>query len=303
MESWTSYPSIYNLGHAAVAELFSGPVIVEEKIDGSQFAFGVDDDGELRVRSKGKEIQLGAPEKMFAKAVQTAKGLAPLLKPDWTYRAEFLSKPHHNALAYGRVPEKNLILFDVSTGLESYLSVHEKSKEAGRLGLEVVPLLFEGVVAGTEQFVALLETTSILGGQKIEGVVIKPAGYGLFGRDKKCLMGKYVSPAYREVHAHQWKQANPQSGDILERICSQYRAETRWAKAVQHLLESGTLENSPRDIGALILEVPEDVERECGDEIRHVLWSWAWPQIRRGIIRGLPEWYKAKLLEKQFAPE
>jgi len=303
LESWTSYPSIYNLGHAAVAELFSGPVIVEEKIDGSQFAFGVDDDGELRVRSKGKEIQLGAPEKMFAKAVQTAKGLAPLLKPDWTYRAEFLSKPHHNALAYGRVPEKNLILFDVSTGLESYLSVHEKSKEAGRLGLEVVPLLFEGVVAGTEQFVALLETTSILGGQKIEGVVIKPAGYGLFGRDKKCLMGKYVSPAYREVHAHQWKQANPQSGDILERICSQYRAETRWAKAVQHLLESGTLENSPRDIGALILEVPEDVERECGDEIRHVLWSWAWPQIRRGIIRGLPEWYKAKLLEKQFAPE
>jgi hypothetical protein len=27
-----SYPSIYNLGHAAIADLLKGPVIVEEKL-------------------------------------------------------------------------------------------------------------------------------------------------------------------------------------------------------------------------------------------------------------------------------
>ncbi len=36
MNSWHSYPSIYNLGHREVAEILKSPVNVEEKIDGSQ---------------------------------------------------------------------------------------------------------------------------------------------------------------------------------------------------------------------------------------------------------------------------
>lgn len=46
MESWHSYPSIYNLGHRYIADLLTVPVIVEEKIDGSQFSFGLDEEGE-----------------------------------------------------------------------------------------------------------------------------------------------------------------------------------------------------------------------------------------------------------------
>ena len=46
--------------------------------------------------------------------------------------------------------------------------------------------------------------------------------------------------------------------------------------------------------------VPLDVEKECGGAIRDALYAWAWPKIRRGIIAGLPEWYKEQLLEKQF---
>jgi len=34
-----SYPSIYNLGHHAIATLLDAPVLVEEKVDGSQFSF------------------------------------------------------------------------------------------------------------------------------------------------------------------------------------------------------------------------------------------------------------------------
>lgn len=44
MDSFHSYPAVFNLGHKAIESLLtSGPVIVEEKIDGSQFSFGVDD--------------------------------------------------------------------------------------------------------------------------------------------------------------------------------------------------------------------------------------------------------------------
>jgi hypothetical protein len=36
-----SYSSIFNLGHKAVADIFKTPVLCEEKVDGSQFSFGV----------------------------------------------------------------------------------------------------------------------------------------------------------------------------------------------------------------------------------------------------------------------
>ncbi len=39
--SWHSYPKIYGLGHKAITELLSDNVMVEEKIDGSQFSFGI----------------------------------------------------------------------------------------------------------------------------------------------------------------------------------------------------------------------------------------------------------------------
>ena len=73
-----------------------------------------------------------------------------------------------------------------------------------------------------------------------------------------------------------------------------------WQKAVQHLQEAGELEGSPRDIGKLILEVPTDVEKEEVEEIKAILWAWAWPKVRRGLTRGLPEWYKEELLKRQF---
>ncbi len=61
-------------------------------------------------------------------------------------------------------------------------------QEAERLGLEVVPLLHSGRIDSIETFRSFLARTSILGGQPIEGVVIKPVGYNLFGPDKKCLL-------------------------------------------------------------------------------------------------------------------
>ena len=68
MNSWHSYPSIYNIGHRYVVDLLNEPVLIEEKIDGSQFSFGVFD-GELKCRSKGAQLNLVAPEKMFIKAI------------------------------------------------------------------------------------------------------------------------------------------------------------------------------------------------------------------------------------------
>lgn len=300
MNSWHHYSSIYNLGHRAIADLLRGPVYVEEKVDGSQFSFGITEEGELKVRSKGCEMVVDAPEKMFSFAVETVKRLKPLLHPGWTYRGEYLRSPKHNALIYSRIPKDHIILFDIEIGECEFLPYSDKKAEADRLGLEVVPLLEAGTIENIEQFRSYLQIDSVLGGQKIEGVVIKPIGYHLYGVDKKVLMGKFVSEAFKEVHSKMWKAENPTAGDILAMLGATYCTQARWQKALQHLSEKGLITDSPQDIGLLMKEVPVDVKRECEEEIKEKLFAFAWPHVARMAARGLPEWYKELLLKKQF---
>jgi hypothetical protein len=314
MSSWHSYSSSYALGHAALAELFLDPVTVEEKVDGSQFSFGkfhqLNVLGELvgpdviKVRSKGREIFVSpegvSSEKMFQRAIDSVLARSKDLTPGWTYRAEYLQKPKHNALAYDRVPKDHLIIFDIAIGEERYLPYFDKMAEAERLGLEVVPLLFEGWVTDVEQIKAFLDCTSVLGGQKIEGIVAK--NYTRYGRDKKILFGKYVSDSFKEVHDVSWKEENPKQGDMVTQIVNWLRTPARWSKAVQHLEEAGVLQGSPRDIGSLFIEVPHDVKEEFEEEIKAKLFAWAWPQISRGITAGMADWYKERLMQgSQFA--
>src|ERR1043165_2665980 len=133
--SLRSYPKIYNIGHRIVLNIFDDEVQIEEKIDGSQFSFGMYEDKtgrflELRCRSKGAEINTFAPEKMFSKAVETAQSVKEKLMLNWTYRCEFLGRPKHNVLAYDREPKGSLVLFDVETGEGSFLSYEDKVAEA-----------------------------------------------------------------------------------------------------------------------------------------------------------------------------
>ncbi len=294
--SWHTYPSIFNLGHKAVSGLLSYPVIVEEKVDGSQFSFGIFD-GEVRTRSK--RVDITADPGMFDKALETVEAIKGNLMNGWTYRAEYLRSPRHNAATYARVPEKHLVIFDINTGHEAYLPPGWKAEEARRLGLECVPMLFQGTALTLERFEALLDTESFLGGAKIEGVVIKPAEYALFGQDKKVLMGKYVSPAFRELNHVAHKPTL--RADIIEALVAELRTEARWQKAVQHLREAGVLEDSPRDIGKLMGEIHSDVEKECEDLIKARLYKHFKKAIYGGVSRGAAEWYKEQLLAAQFA--
>ena len=295
VSSWHSYPKVFAIGHAAVADLFLDDVLIEEKIDGSQFSFGRFG-GELKCRSKGAQLDTLKPEKMFARAVEVASSLD--LHDGWTYRAEYLQKPKHNTLAYDRTPDKHLALFDINSGQEQYLNYAAKIEEAERLQLEVVPCFPLSSVSEASTLLSLLDCPSFLGGQKVEGVVVK--NYSRFTPDGKAMMGKFVSEAFKEIHGKDWKDRNPNRADIRESITASLRTPARWQKAVQHLTETGELEHSPRDIGLLIGEVRVDVQCECWDEIVKALFLWAWPQVRRGIVRGLPEWYKEKLLTDQF---
>lgn len=298
--SWHSYPSIYALGHAQLTDLLLDPVLVEEKIDGSQFSFGIFD-GELKVRSKGCQMIVDAPEKMFSFAVDYVKSIKDKLVNGWTYRAEYLRVPKHNVLCYDRIPKNHLVVFDINTAEEVYLSKKEKQEAAAAIGLEVVPAFYEGKLDSIEMFRELLNTKSCLGGVDIEGVVVK--NYFRFDRSKKALMGKFVSEAFKEVHKVEWKSANPGQGDILQILIGKYKNQARWLKAMQRLRDAGQLEVSPRDIGKLMTAVKEDIKKECEEEIKEELFKWGFHAIERSVVGGLPEWYKEQLLKLQFEKE
>lgn len=296
-----SYGKVYALGHRAIANIFKGPVIIQEKVDGSQITFGRIN-GELFIRSKGKQLVLDAPEKLFAKGVKAIEALD--LRDGWVYRAEYLKNPKHNTLAYNKIPAHHVILFDAHPDKEGhgYLNPTELEGEANRLGLQSVPVLKRGIIKSVEELEGLLDNESVLGGQKIEGFVVK--NYNQFNSvDGRFCVGKYVSEAFKEKHQGEWKKTNPSSSDVVDHLITQLKTEARWNKAVQHLRELGELDESPKDIGNLIKRVSTDVLEEEIDTIRDVLFKHFWPKIKRGITGGLPEWYKEQVLVHAFPAE
>lgn len=292
-----SYPKIYNLGNVAIDNIFSTEVQVEEKADGSNYSFGVIN-GELVCRSKGSILNILAPEKLFCNAVNTSKELETLVKPNWIYRAEYLAKPRHNVLHYDRIPNKHLLGFDIEREDGTYLSYDEKKQEFERLGLETVPLLYSGTISGYEIFRTLVDdTVSILGGAKVEGIVVK--NYTLKGRDENILIGKFVSEAFKEVHkGPKLTQTNKDS--IIDTISSMYHTKARWNKAIQHLNERGELTTSLKDIPLLLKEISLDTKNESEEEIKELLFKWAWGKVSRKIIEGFPEYYKEYLIKQTF---
>lgn len=296
-----SYSKIYHLGHKELANLLMGPVVVEEKVDGSQFSFGKRE-GRVFFRSRGAEIYPETADKLFKAAVDYIVSIKDSLVEGWTYRGEVLHAPRHNTLTYGRTPKHNVVIFDVETDNgQNFLAPQGKVLEALKLDLETVPGFFHGEITDSQGLSSLLTTESFLGGCKIEGIVIK--NYEQFGKDKKVLMGKWVREDFKEIHQGVWKKANPGQGDIIEAMIQVYRSPARWEKAAQHLRDRGELENAPQDIGKLMKEAQADLLAECTAEIKEKLYEYALPKILRGSTGGLPEWYKLKLIQSQFKNE
>lgn len=295
----STYGKIYNLGHKIIKDLLDGYVFVEEKIDGSQFSFGIKDD-KLFMRSKNCDLSEYAGDSMFNCALKQVESIKHLLKPGYTYRAEYLKKPKHNSLAYNRAPEKNLIIYDIDIHTQDYMKYDEKIQEASILGLECAPLIWHGQGSDLteDMFKEFLDLESVLGGQKIEGVVIK--NYERFNcMDGRVLMGKHVSEAFKEINHKNHKLQNKKS-ELIESLGDKYRTVARWEKAVQALRDSGELLEAPEDIGKLLKTVNLDVLDECKDEIKEDLFKWAWPKLQKLLTRGLPQWYKETLITKQF---
>lgn len=299
--SSAAFPKIFAIGDRNIQDLLDTEVEITEKLDGSQFGFGIVN-GELVIRSKGKEQDLDAPDKMFRLGVNYIRNLhlEGLLTEGVFYYGEYLEKPRHSTLAYDKVPLNNIALFAVKMG-NDFKDYDYIKREAARLSIDVVPLIFKGKIEAEAILDLVKEKVSYLGGQNIEGVVVKAYKDWMFlGQMPQTVMsGKYVTEAFKEVHQKDWKKLNTGKGRLAV-MMAQYKTEARWNKGVQHLRDNGTLEGTPKDIGNLMKEVRNDVIAEEKENIKEQLWSLYGDDFLREATNGLPQWYKEQLVKGEI---
>lgn len=306
-----AFPKIFSVGHREIPNLFTGPVEITEKIDGSQFAFG-NIDGKFIARSKGVVLEHEPQENdMFHTAWKYAEQLYAMigLPPGWVFYCEYLRVPKHNTLAYGRTPKNNLMLFGICVNGE-FLVPSDRSGEqtyievwADILGIEPVPTLYSGEVKNFDELHALLDRKSVLGTADVEGFVVKNYAQPVLigGQYLPLSAGKFVSEKFKEKHSATWAKEHT-TGGHFEVLKAKYRSNARWEKAIQHMRDAGLLEGSPRDIGALIKEVQRDLLEEERASIEHDLFKIYGGDVVKNAIRGLPEWYKERLAAAAFPP-
>lgn len=300
-----SFPKIFSIGTPYIKNIFDEKVYITEKVDGSQFAFGMID-GELLLRSKGAQIFPESPQKMFSNGVDYVMTLYDELQlhEGDIYYCEYLQKPKHNVISYERIPKNYLALFGVySIHDNKWFSDVELDEEADRIGIDSVPLLFTGII--NEKNILntlndLLNTESFLGHPYIEGFVVKRyVDYIVGGQVLPLMAGKYVSEKFKEVHRSEWKKENTGKGkwDLFK---ESYRTEARWEKAIQHLRDEDKLVNEPKDIGPLIKEIMRDITDEEKEIIKDKLWKEFGSDLLRKSVAGFPEWYKERLMKSSF---
>lgn len=299
-----AFPKIFHIGERFIDNLFKGEVEITEKVDGSQFDFGIDKDGLIVMRSHGQDLTNREVPKMFKVAAnQVSRMEAIIRKKDWHdiyFYSEFLSVPHQNVLNYKWTPKNNLYLFGVMEG-DKFVSDFDKlCWYADQLEIERPRLLYKGEIKDVKKLEEFLDADSILGNTKIEGIVVKNYNQPTFLTQNLVFpicMGKYVREDFKEKHAKNWNREHTSKGR-LETFIYQFRTEARWQKAFQHLKEAGEIENAPRDIGKLMVEVHKDLEAEEKEAIKDGLYKIFEGDISRVSTRGLPEWYKKQLLSK-----
>lgn len=294
-------PKIYTLGHRHTAGILEGEVRIQEKIDGSQFSFcfTAGDVAMLECRSKG--VVLSGDPGMFKQAVDSVQAMMDngQLPSGYVFQCEYLAKPKHNVLTYACIPAGNLVLFDVRNAAGEYIP-DEVDTWAKVLGIQSVPTIWKGDSVPESFFDTLMERESILGGCKIEGIVIKNYGksHAESASGKAPLTAKLVSDRFKEKHTNQMPSPKAKQNEFVPGIVARYRTEARWLKAIQHLKEANQLVNGPEDIGPLLKEIEHDVLMEEGNDIAQICLLAHWKEIIHGINGGFPEFYKNLLTNK-----
>ena len=201
--SVTRYQHVERMGSSEVEGLLdSGPIVVQEKIDGANLTVAMGDDG-LVICSRRQAIYAeGEIINGFRGAVDyilAHEGIKSLLEefPDWTLRGEWLVK---HTLNYPEDAWRKFYVFDIQLPDGEYVPVWEYSDHLEARGVLMVPLV--AALDSPPELSALVlmsDRPSALGADKAEGIVVKRYSYvNYYGR---TTWGKIVHPDFASLHS------------------------------------------------------------------------------------------------------
>ena len=280
---------------------------VQEKIDGSQFSFMLED-GVLRCKSRKVDIVYSVvdgevvADSSWKGAIQNLINNIDQIAPGIIYRGEVLRSHRHNKICYNRAPKGNLVLFEVESVDGKFLTNSTSlANIASQLGVDYAP--FIGSVKSLseytdEAFMDHLENSeSVLGG-RMEGVVLKSFQGSWYGyRDGTSVLIypsiKFVCPEFME-RTHKKTKGKSSIQDYIKDLGDSLKNTNRWDKAIQHLRESGELTGTVKDIGPLIKEIHTDISLEEDADLIKLL-----KRVRKHVLKkstkGFAEYYKNML--------
>ena len=300
-----SYPKVNAQHKLGQESILDGPVVLEEKTDGSQIRIKITADS-IEFGSRRVEFNTRGIDSAFTKGIETfLENNSDVINLLGDYTSinlfgEYFKSEKQNTIKYNRIPKNHIMLFDVAIeqrdGSYYWCENDAIQRWSEVLQIEAVPKLFEGK-ADLSQIKHLSEQESVLGGAKREGVVIKARDrrYNttlLSLQEHPFMCAKYVRPEFQEEN----RVEHPGRGDKIQSLIQSYNTKARWQKAVFRLRDEGILEGTMKDLKFIIPEIKDDIVKEDKEQIKEALWEIFNKEIINHSVKGCPEWYQEYLL-------
>lgn len=261
------YHKIIRYGHKSTQDVLNKGdyIIIQEKIDGANASFAVIN-GELKCWSRNRELNESNTLEGFYEWVQQNVQVQKLLE-GVVYFGEWTAQ--HKVSYEGYM--KQFFLYDIyNLHLEEYVSFSMVRDEAKRLGLQLIPVFFEGEFESFEQLMSYVGRTDLGGKLKGkptgEGIVVKNVNY----RDEfgKQVFVKLVIDGFREIQRQKQTKDSKKVFSEAESKVRECVTLPRVEKQVFKLIDNGLLdrEYGIEDMGFLLKHtspmVAEDILKE-----------------------------------------
>jgi len=284
-------------------------IVLEEKIDGSNFRIGINKDGTVQF---GSRTQDETDDSFSKKTFRPIIDYVTKHMDSWNVRekmmntlesmeydsiiifGEYLSKPRHSTLYYERIPKNYLAVFDIAAIRDGTFTMLHPECElfdsiVKLMDFDKVPILFSGKseCAMQDLFTWAREehkVESYLGGQMREGVIFKnyePYHDGEFwqslGEETILPMVKFVREEFKEAlsgvaNKDKTKKGSADIDEIVQYIMESYITKGRVQKSIMKLEEQhGRGKIDRQYTGSVIGDVFQDILAEQKEEIDKLL--------------------------------
>lgn len=247
-------------------------ITITEKIDGANASIVVNEDGTLTACSRRNELNQNNTLQGFYDFVQTldASIVSAALTSRYILFGEWLVK---HTIRYPEDKMKQFYVFDVyDTETEQYMPWDFTKQIAEFIGLNTVPLFYDGPFISWEHIYSFVGKTEMGGEPTGEGVVIKSQDRldNKFSGTPEYV--KIVAKEFSEVH-----QSKPQKEIDPAKVAAKQAAEDlaativtarRVEKSIQKLVEDGIIPEDwdEKSLGVIAKHLPRAVYNDCVKE-------------------------------------